>query len=111
VKRVVDVVQVLAVLAAAAFVVLLFANEPDRTGSATPTADGAAIFSTYCAGCHGATGGGGVGPQLSEGKVAGALTREAQVNVVTHGVGAMPAWGDRLSDAEIEAVVDYTRSL
>lgn len=34
-----------------------------------------------------------------------------QVQVVAEGRGGMPSFGDRLSPEEIDAVVEYTRSL
>lgn len=112
-KRVVDVVQVLALAAAVVAVVALFANEPsDPTSSAGGGAvDGAEVFSTSCAGCHGASGGGGVGPALGGGAVVESLPDEAdQIAVITDGRNAMPAFGGRLSEAEIQAVTDYTRN-
>jgi mono/diheme cytochrome c family protein len=112
-KRLVDVVQILALLAAVVFVVALFANEPDSSAD-TPAAgppDGAAVFASNCAGCHGPSGGGGVGPALAGGAVVDAFPDEAdQIAVVTDGRGGMPAFGGRLSADEIEAVVAYTRN-
>ena len=80
-KRIVNVVEVLAVIAAAVFLVLLFANEPDSGGdggggNASP---GAALFASNCARCHGGDGGGGLGPQLSDGKVADDLTEAEEI--------------------------------
>lgn len=105
--RVVLVVQALAVLAALTFVVLLFANEPD--GEPANASPGAAVFSASCAACHGADGGGGTAPNLQ--KIATVYPDAAdEIAVVTNGRSGMPAWGGRLTDAEIVAVVDYTRT-
>jgi mono/diheme cytochrome c family protein len=110
-KRVVNVVEVLALVGAAVFVVLLFANEPG-TGGAASSSPGAAIFSENCARCHGADGGGGIGPQLSGGKVVKAFPNvDAQVQFVTRGRDGMPSFGDTLSPAQIRQVVEYTRTL
>lgn len=124
IKRIVSVVQVAALLCAVAFVVLLFTNEPDKGGAAaTPSApssaggqpaavDGAAVFANRCASCHGSDGGGGLGPQLSGGRAAQRFPNIAdQIGVITNGRGGMPAFGSRLSEAEIQAVADYTRTL
>jgi mono/diheme cytochrome c family protein len=109
-KRVVSVVQVIALLSAAAFVVLLFANEP-ADDAAAPT-DGAAVFSSACASCHGSDGGGGVGAQLSDGLVVDRYPDiEDEIAVITSGSGGMPGFGTRLSEAEIRAVAEYIRSL
>lgn len=79
-------------------------------GSTAAPTSGAAIYRANCATCHGAAGQGFVGPAL-----AGVVTTKYpdvadQIAVVTNGRGAMPAWGARLSAAQIRAVVDYTRT-
>ena len=68
----VRVVRVIVLVAAAAFVILLFTNEPQKAAPipAAGTANtGAAIFATRCASCHGADGGGGFGSALRGGVV------------------------------------------
>jgi mono/diheme cytochrome c family protein len=98
-----------------AFVVLLFANEPERLDPrVTPAGeiDAATVFADRCSSCHGPDGGGGRGPQLSDGRVAAAFPDiEDQIVVVTEGRGGMPSFGDRLSEEEIRAVVAYSRTL
>jgi mono/diheme cytochrome c family protein len=112
-KRIVNAVEVLAVAVTAVFVVFLFVNNGDGGGGGgSSESPGAAVFSASCAGCHGSDGGGGVGPQLSGGKVGDAFPDMAdEVAVVTDGRGRMPAFGDRLSPEEIDQVVAYTRTL
>ena len=109
-QRIVNVVEVLALVAAGVFVVLLFANEPG--GSSAAASPGAAVFAANCARCHGSDGGGAIGPQLSDGKVAHDFPNAAdEVQVVTRGRAGMPAFGGTLSPTEIEQVVQYTRTL
>lgn len=119
-RLVVAVVEVFAAIAAVATVVLLFANQPAAPPAAAPSADGAepvtrdgaAIYADECAACHGADGGGGVGPALAGGAVVAAFPEAAdQTVVVVEGRGGMPSFGDRLNEDEIAAVVEYTRSL
>jgi len=119
-RAVLAVVEVFAAIAAVATVVLLFANEPAAPPAAAPpedgaepvARDGAAVFGDECAACHGTDGAGGVGPTLSGGAVVAAFPDAAdQTTVVVEGRGGMPSFGDRLSEAEIAAVVEYTRSL
>lgn len=120
-KRVVAVVQILAVVAALVFVVMLFANEPADGGApvangdsttGTTVLDGAQVFANRCASCHGSDAGGGLGPQLNGGRaVARFPDITDQIAVITNGRGGMPGFGDRLSAEEIEAVAEYTRSL
>jgi mono/diheme cytochrome c family protein len=112
-KRIVNVVEVLAVVAAAVFVLLLFTNEPDSGGGGgAQAAPGAALYAQNCARCHGSDGGGGLGPQLSDGQAKKDFPDEAdQVAFVTKGQGGMPAFGGSLSPEEIQQVVAYTRTL
>jgi mono/diheme cytochrome c family protein len=110
-KRIVNVVEVLAVTAAAAFFVLLFANEPasDSSGYASP---GAAVFAQNCSRCHGANGEGQLGPQLSHGKVTKAFPNASgEVAFVSKGKDGMPSFGGVLTPKEIQQVVAYTRTL
>ncbi len=109
-KRVVAAAEVLALLGAAVAVVMLFANEPGGS-SAGPSTPGAALFASNCASCHGADGGGGIGPQLSGGAVVRDFPNETdQIAVVTKGRGGMPAFGGQLSPDQIRQVVEYTRT-
>ncbi len=110
-RRIVNVVEVLALVAVAMAVVLLFANEPD-SGSTAPTTPGAQVYASTCASCHGADGGGGTGPRLAGGAAAKRFPDiDDQITFVTEGSGAMPAFGGQLSPAQIRDVVEYTRTL
>jgi len=110
-RRLVNVVEVLALAAAAVAIVLLFANEPD-SGTSAPATPGAQIFAASCASCHGADGGGGIGPRLAGGAAAKRFPDVGdQITFVTDGRGAMPAFGGELSPAQIRDVVEYTRTL
>jgi mono/diheme cytochrome c family protein len=108
-KKLVNVVEVVALVAAAAFVLALFVNEPDSGGgTASP---GQAVYEANCARCHGADGGGGVGPQLSDGTVVEEFPDAAdEVAVVADGKGGMPSFDGDLSPEEIDQVVEYTRT-
>jgi mono/diheme cytochrome c family protein len=113
-KAAVNVVQFFAAASALAFVVLLFVNDPDDGGGSAGGGgvDGAAVFSENCATCHGADGSGISGPPLDDGIVVVNFPDvQDQIDVVTGGRGPMPAFGDRLSAEEIQAVVEYTRTL
>jgi mono/diheme cytochrome c family protein len=111
-KRVVVVVELLALVAAAGFVIALFAYDPGDDGGVDGEATtGLQIFAANCAGCHGTDGGGGIGPQLSDGAVVEAYPDPAaEVAVVTDGSGTMPSFGDDLTPEQIAAVVEYTRT-
>jgi mono/diheme cytochrome c family protein len=108
-KRFVTGIELLAGVAVAVFVVMLFANEPGTTTGAAAS-PGGQLFQANCASCHGAQGEGVSGPKL-----AGVVTRDFpnetdQINVVTNGKGPMPAFGGNLTASQIRQVVDYTRT-
>ena len=112
--KVVHGVQILAVVVVAAFVILLFVNEPaqpapvPKAGTANA---GAAIYATRCASCHGEDGAGSFGPALGGGVVVGRFPDpNDQIAVVTKGRGSMPSFADSLTTEQIAAVVNYTRN-
>ncbi len=77
--------------------------------SFTPPKSGAAIYSTYCATCHGKQGQGFVGPALTDMALKYPNVAD-EVSIVTNGKGQMPAWVGRLTAKQIATVVDYTRT-
>ena len=79
-------------------------------GSSAGPTTGPGIYRAYCATCHGAAGQGFVGPALAGVVATKYPDVDDQIAVVTNGRGSMPAWGSRLSPAQIRAVVDYTRT-
>jgi mono/diheme cytochrome c family protein len=124
-KRIVAVVEVTAVIGFVVMVALLLVKQPTKnltalppptsvrpsqTGTTNPP-DGAQLYKSSCAGCHGADGGGGIGPQLRDGAVTNAFGDAAsEAAFVKNGAGGMPAFRNRMSDAEVEAVVEFTRT-
>lgn len=84
---------------------------PTTTQAPTTTApavDGSAVYSLNCAVCHNASGEGGTGADLQQ----SALSLAEITSVIVDGRGKlMPAWGDILTAAEIEAVARYVEAL
>jgi mono/diheme cytochrome c family protein len=114
-KRVVKVAELVALACVVTFVVLLFAHEPARPAASFGPYGGGdqgpALYRQFCASCHGAGGGGGVGPRLGGGAVVRRYPKVAdQVQVVTEGRGSMPAWRGTLTTAQIRAVVNFERA-
>jgi mono/diheme cytochrome c family protein len=114
-KRAVNAIELLAVIAAVVFVVLL--GYRPKTPQAVPgvgstNADvGAAVYGSSCSSCHGAKGEGAIGPKLAGGAVVARFPNaQDETAVVTNGRGSMPAWRNRLTPDQIEAVVEYTRT-
>lgn len=87
------------------------ASAPTSTADAkgaSRESEGARVFSTQCAGCHGTRGQGNLGPSLIG--IESRLSAADQTAVVENGRGVMPAFATTLTEAEIAAVVDYTRT-
>lgn len=97
------------------------AGSPAASRSATPAAgtkppvlnaafvaEGHAFFTQSCAACHGATGGGGFGPNLHNEDLS-----DAQIALtIKNGVkGKMPAFGGKYHDQQAQALAAYIRSL
>ena len=80
---------------------------PYSSGAGQPAAvDGRKLFSDRCGGCHtlsAAGTSGAVGPKLD----GAALNAATVARTVREGRGAMPAFGDDLSDDEIAAVAAF----
>jgi mono/diheme cytochrome c family protein len=109
-KRVVNLIEVLTLVTAFAFVIALFANEPGGGGGAAQGAPGHDVYLDNCATCHGQEGEGGVGPKLA-GEVSKVFPNASdEVKVVEDGRGRMPSFKSRLSADEIREVVEYTRT-
>jgi mono/diheme cytochrome c family protein len=75
--------------------------------------DAGALFAKSCAKCHGADGGGKSlrGRNLRDKKWQEKVSDERLFNSIANGRERMPAFGKKYSDAEIEALVAYVRSL
>lgn len=71
--------------------------------------DGAGLFRAQCSACHGSTGEGNLGPPLVG--IADRMSLAEQLDVVQSGRGRMPPFSPTLTNAEIAAVVQYTRTL
>ncbi len=74
---------------------------------------GASIFRANCVSCHGGSGEGVIGPNLTDDAYKNVKTLVDISSVISAGAaqGAMPAWGGRLSKPEIVLVSAYVGSL
>ena len=79
------------------------AGDTGVAGGGGATNEGAAVFASNCAGCHGVDASGGSGPNLQ-----GEDSVDKVVEQVTTGEGRnMPAFKGQLSAAEIQSVAKY----
>lgn len=74
---------------------------------------GAELYAANCAGCHGPEGQGSQrAPSLNVKGFLAETSDQAMQQIITLGVPgtAMPAWGDRMTEADIQAIVGFIRS-
>jgi len=75
---------------------------------------GEQLYANACAACHGENGEGGSGPALNSLQILSRNTDEALANTIIYGPkrpnSIMPAFGDRLTSVEVDALVQYLRS-
>lgn len=95
----------LSLLAATALLLILSAG----TASAQPV--GKDVYTSYCSGCHGQDGSGLTvnAPDFSAESFWENRTRQGLLSRVENGVprSEMPAWGGRLSEAQMEAALQH----
>ena len=85
---------------------------PPASEQASPEeiALGKNVYLLRCVGCHGIDGSGIVGPDIRPDKVLEKYaSASAMEKLIRGGLGDMPEFGTKLSDAEIAAVVAYVR--
>jgi cytochrome c oxidase cbb3-type subunit 3 len=85
---------------------------PLDTVSASDLEGGAAVYTMYCARCHGLDGSGGMGPPLARPRLRRASDDAAVIDILVNGVpgtAMMAAWS--LSEREVVQVTAYVRSL
>jgi mono/diheme cytochrome c family protein len=78
---------------------------PTAQTTQSAAADGRTIFAQNCAACHGATGHGGFGPDLTT--LPAARNDAVVVHQVTFGGGGMPPFKGTLDDQQIHEVAAY----
>ena len=83
-------------------------EESEEEESGDQDMAGASLYQENCAGCHGNERNGGRGPAL----LPDTLTEDSAFynEVITDGLGGMPAFGNRLSSEEIESLVEFILS-
>lgn len=88
------------------------ASAPANASASSAAIDAKAIFASKCAACHGANGGGGVGPNLANVEAKGDAHIKSMIENGSPAKG-MPAFGKQgmLTPAEIDALVAYVKTL
>ena len=81
---------------------------PEGAEAAPEPLEAADSFAQNCSSCHGAAGEGGFGPALAAND--DLQDTDAVLEQVLGGGGGMPAFGRRLSDAEVAALVSHVRA-
>ena len=85
---------------------------PATVPASTGGVDAAALFAANCSGCHGADGKGGFGSDLSSAVYSyGKDPASVKASIAEGRGGKMPSFGDQLTAAEIDALVEYSLKL
>ena len=90
--------------------IMLMAVALTGCGESSEGLYGEDLFGTTCAHCHGSDLAGGVGPPLGAGSNAAVLADEQIAGVITVGPGAMLAFANRLTEEQVESLIDYLRA-
>ncbi len=82
-----------------------------KTGNGDAAA-GEKLFASRCAMCHGAEGGGGIGPNLTDKQTLyGASFEDVRESIAKGRPRGMPAFGNQLAPADIDNLAAYVLSL
>ena len=75
--------------------------------------NGMILFLSYCAGCHGADGEGGAGPNLTDRYFLYGNHKDVIKTVIVNGIidKGMPEWGFAFDEGQLVDLVDYVKSL
>jgi mono/diheme cytochrome c family protein len=78
-----------------------------------PSLTGGQLYAIACASCHGAQGEGDLGPALNTQEFQDQYSDQELFDTINEGHPATPmaAWGENLSDEQIQLLVDYVRVL
>jgi len=93
------------------FIILMALILSNTTLNGQPAEEGGQIFRSACSGCHGATGGGGRGPNIRDGRLVRRMSREQLFESIKTGVPGTEMPGFPIGDEKIRAVVAFVRSL
>ena len=102
----------------ASFCALALAQSFNGAVSANNTTSAAALYSRNCASCHGRDGRAKTlkaklnhARNLTDSEWQNRVSDERIFNSVMNGKGKMPGYGKKLSETEIDSLVNYVRSL
>ncbi len=84
-------------------------SDLSRQGDPVLIAEGADVYGDHCQICHGAYGQGGTGPDLANGLIERYPNVADQRQIILDGPRSMPSFEPRLTDHEIDAVIEFTR--
>lgn len=82
---------------------------PAPTLTPTPAVNATQLYSSFCAGCHGANRQGGIGPALTPASLAGQSDAEVS-GAIARGKGSMPGFGSALTPAQVAALTQFMKN-
>ncbi|NIQ96519.1 MAG: cytochrome c, partial [Desulfuromonadales bacterium] len=85
-------------------------EEKDEKDGAMDMEAAQQLYDKNCASCHGAEGGGGIGPSLKDKKYKYGRSLDAITESIANGrPGGMPAFGNQFSQKQIESLAAFVR--
>lgn len=99
------VLAALLVLLLVIFTACSAAGGAEEEETPPPTPDGAVVYATNCASCHGKNAEGAGGPALKP----TSLSFDEMYQVIADGRGRMPAFRGRIAESEVRAVIAFLR--
>ncbi|NHN30469.1 c-type cytochrome [Paenibacillus agricola] len=81
------------------------AKQPANLTEGSSKANGEALYKANCIACHGANLEGTIGSNLQ--KLGAQRSKEQIADKVQHGGGSMPAFKDKLKDADIQSLAEW----
>jgi len=111
------IAQLLVIIVAVIFSSVIWLGAAHPVSSAPNPIDAATIYRNQCATCHGNNGHASLkgklkgAPNFDDARWQEKVSDDHIFNTITNGRDRMPAFGKKLSQAEIESLVQYVRSL
>jgi cytochrome c553 len=95
------------------FLLVVLVVLPGAGFSQSASRSGQALFTHYCAVCHGSTGEGASGPDLTNPLWQSSITDRELGNTVRDGIRGttMPAFRTNLQPAEVQSLIEHLRTL
>jgi cytochrome c6 len=117
-KSKIGIVYIAVPVVLSAVATLAIAASPNAAAPATTAGDASSVYNSKCASCHGRDGRARSAHarheharDMTSGEWQDSVSDERIYNSISNGKGKMPAFKKKLSDAQIDELVNYVRRL